>query len=375
MPTSLPKDIEEILGSLGESESQRVKDYISSLHTEIEKLGGEIGDDAMDADDGGDEAAAAPSGTGGFSVPQYESGEDYETQSDFKAKAADAKSGGDLEKTLECYNQAVLAAPPSALLYANRAIVLEKLDHHKAAEVDCDLALKQNPDSAKALKTRGKLRYKHLDDWEGALRDLSQAQSIDFDPDIADILKDLTKKRIEKEKEEAQERIQKEEALRKKAEDIKRAREEAKREEAEAAASRNAGTGGMPGMGGMGGMPGMGGMGGMPGMPSPDMMSGMMNDPEIKKAMENPKVVEAFQEIMNAPGGPMGLLSNPGKLQKLMTDPEVGPALNLMMKKMMGGGGGGMPGMGGMGGAGGAAPFADGDDEGIPNMDEMPDLD
>merc|ERR1712106_136780 len=102
------------------------------------------------------------------------------------------------------------------------------------------------------------------------------------------------------------------------------------------------------------------------------MMSGMMNDPEINKAMENPKVLAAFQEIMSAPGGAMGLLSNPGKLQELMGDPEVGPALNLMMKKMMGGGG--MPGMGGGMGGFGSMPPAD-DDNGIPDMDEMPDLD
>jgi len=402
MPTSLPTDINEIIDSLGESESQRVKEYIASLHTEIEKLGGSSGDETMDTDDDKeDEETSTPDD--GFSVPQYESGEDYEKQSDLKAKAADAKNSGNLDEALESYNEAVLAAPPSALLYANRSIVLEKLGHYKAAELDCKFALEQNPDSAKALKTRGKLRFMHLNDWEGALRDLGQAQQIDFDPEIADILKELSKKRIEKEKEEAQERIQKEEKLRKKVEDIKRAREEAKREEEEAAAARAAsmggmpgGMGGMPGMpggmggmpggmggmpggmggmpGGMGGMPGgmggmPGGMGGMPGMPNPDMMSGMMKDPEIKKAMENPKVVEAFQEIMSAPGGPMGLLSNPGKLQEMMADPEVGPALNLMMKKMMGGGGGGMPGMGGMGGM----PSA-GDDGGIPDMDEMPNL-
>jgi len=398
MPTSLPTDINEIIDSLGESESQRVKEYIASLHTEIEKLGGSSGDETMDTDDDKeDEETSTPDD--GFSVPQYESGEDYEKQSDLKAKAADAKNSGNLDEALESYNEAVLAAPPSALLYANRSIVLEKLGHYKAAELDCKFALEQNPDSAKALKTRGKLRFMHLNDWEGALRDLGQAQQIDFDPEIADILKELSKKRIEKEKEEAQERIQKEEKLRKKVEDIKRAREEAKREEEEAAAARAAsmggmpgGMGGMPGMpggmggmpggmggmpGGMGGMPGgmggmPGGMGGMPGMPNPDMMSGMMKDPEIKKAMENPKVVEAFQEIMSAPGGPMGLLSNPGKLQEMMADPEVGPALNLMMKKMMGGGGGGMPGMGGMGGMGGM-PSA-GDDGGIPDMDEMPNL-
>lgn len=372
----LPKDIEEILDSLGGPESERVKNYIDVLHAKIEELGGSV-DEPADADEAaGESTEATKVEDDGFSVPQYESGEDYEKQSDFKAKAADAKNGGSFDEALGFYNSAVQAAPPSALLYANRAIVLEKLGHYKAAELDCKLALEQNPDSAKALKTRGKLRYKHLDDWEGALRDLSQAQSIDFDPEIADILKELTKKRIAKEKEEARERIQKEEVLRKKAEDIKRAREEAKREEAEAAA-RNAGMGGMPGgmPGGMGGMPG--GMGGMPGMPSPDMMSGMMDDPEIKKAMENPKVVAAFQEIMNGPGGPMGLLSNPGKLQELMADPEVGPALNLMMKKMMGGGG--MPGMGGMGGMPGMGGFggmpSGGDDDGIPDMDEMPDLD
>ena len=341
--------------------TERVKDYIASLHAEIEKLGGSV-----ETEEAADEPTE-PTGVedDGFSVPQYKSGEDYEKQSDLKQKAADAKSSGNLDKALECYNSAVQAAPPSALLYANRAIVLEKLGHYKAAEADCQLALQQNPDSAKALKTRGKLRYKHLDDWEGALRDLSQAQSIDFDPEIGDILKELVKKRVEKEKEEAQERIEKEEALRKKAEEVKRAREEAKREEAEASA-RSAGMGGMPG--GMGGMPGgMGGMGGMPGMPSPDMMAGMMNDPEIKEAMSNPKVVAAFQEIMSGPGGPMGLLSNPGKLQQLMADPEVGPALNLMMQKMMGGGG-----MGGMGGFGG---MPSGGDDDIPDMDEMPDLD
>mmetsp|Transcript_15119 Transcript_15119/g.34619 ORF Transcript_15119/g.34619 Transcript_15119/m.34619 type:complete len:374 (+) Transcript_15119:157-1278(+) len=373
MPTSVPKEINEILASLSKSESQRVEEYIASLHAQIETLGGSV-DEPMDAEadeaSGEDtEKSGADVEDDGFIVPQYESGEDYEKQSDCKASATEAKNSGNLDEALKCYNEAVLAAPPSALLYANRSIVLEKLGHYKAAEVDCEMALKQNPDSAKALKTRGKLRYMHLDDWEGALRDLSQAQSLDFDPEIADILKELTKRRIEKEKEEAHERIEKEEKLRKKAEDIKRAREEAKREQAESAA-RGAGMGGMPG--GMGGMPGgmPGGMGGMPGMPSPDMMSGMMNDPEIKKAMENPKVVEAFQEIMSGPGGPMGLLSNPGKLQELMADPEVGPALNLMMKKMMGGGG--MPGMGGMGGmpsAGG------GSDDGIPDMDAMPDLD
>ena len=154
---------------------ERLKEYIESLHAEIEKLGGSAGT-AMDADDDDNEADGGTAGgveDDGFTVPQYVSGEDYDKQADFKAKAADAKNNGNYEEALQSYNEAVLAAPPSALLYANRAIALEKLGHYKAAELDCKLALEQNPDSAKALKTRGKLRFMHLDDWEGALRYVS----------------------------------------------------------------------------------------------------------------------------------------------------------------------------------------------------------
>jgi len=278
---SFPQEIEEALVSLNESERNHVKEYITSLHDQIKKLGGSVESDAGECCDD-DKCNDGPKTAeeemevedDGITVPQYESGEDYEKQSELKMKAADSKNTGNLEEALESYNEAVLAAPPSALLYANRSIVLEKLGHYKAAELDCKLALEQNPDSAKALKTRGKLRYQHLNDWEGALRDLGQAQSLDFDSEVADILKELTKKRIEKEQEEAQDRIQKEEALRKKIEDIKRAREEAKQEAEEDARAASAGMGGMPGAG-MGGMPGAG-MGGMPGMPNQDMMAGLM---------------------------------------------------------------------------------------------------
>ena len=138
------------------------------MHAEIEKLGCGGGDDdeKTDVDEPAEDVVETDDG---FTVPQYESGEDYEHQSELKMKAADSKNAGNLEEALESYNGAVQAAPPSALLLSNRAIVLEKLGHYKAAELDCKLALEQNPDSAKALKTRGKLRFEHLNDWEGAL--------------------------------------------------------------------------------------------------------------------------------------------------------------------------------------------------------------
>ena len=106
----------------------------------------------------------------GFTVPQYLSGEDYDKQSDFRENAADAKNSGNFKDALKCYNEAVLSAPPSALLYVNRSTVLEKLGHYKAAEIDCEFALRKKPDAVKALKTRGNLRFMHLNDLEGALR-------------------------------------------------------------------------------------------------------------------------------------------------------------------------------------------------------------
>ena len=108
-----------------------------------------------------------------------------------------------------------------------------------------------------------------------------------------------------------------------------------------------------------------------------------MSDPELAAGMQNPKVMAAFSEIMQAPGGPMGLMSNPAKLQELMSDDEVGPFMRKIMTKlgpMMGGMPGGMP-PGGFGGMPGAT--AGGDDMDIPDIpdmdndtdDDMPNLD
>jgi suppressor of tumorigenicity protein 13 len=327
-----------------------LESYIGKLKTKISDLGGE--DDEPETADA-EEKDEFP--------PLYSSGDDTEQAGEYKQQAADKKSEGNWEEALDLYTKAVLAAPPSALLYANRAIILLKLSKHKAAERDCNAALALNPDSAKALRVRGTAR-KEMEHWEGALHDLSQAQAIDFDPDAVEDLKFLSEKHVEHEKVEAQERIEKEAKLRKRADDIKAAKKEAKQEEAEQRQQSRGAGGGMGGMpGGMGGMPG--GMGGL--------MELLMTDPELQEAMKNPKVVAAFSELMQSPGGAMGLLSDPSKMQELMGDPEVGPVLQKILAKlgpgMMGGASGGMPG-GGMGGGGG-----DADD--IPNLDDLPDLD
>eukprot|EP00977_Amphora_coffeiformis_P018184 scaffold6271_cov171-Amphora_coffeaeformis.AAC.10 len=318
-------------------------DTIEDLKGEEEEAGGVDGDDStpMDTTDGDD------------FPPVYESGEDYDKAGDAKQQAADLKASGDWEGALAKYTEAVLAAPPSALLYANRAYALLQLGRHSAAERDCDLALKENPDSAKALRMRGKAR-KELGKYELALKDLAASQQIDFDEGTVEDLKFLTEKHLETEKADAEKRKQEKERLRKRAEEIKKAKEEAKRE-AKQAKSRGqaAGMGGMPG-----GMP--------PGM------ADMMNDPEFLAGMQNPKIQAAFQELMSGPGGPMGLMQNPAKLQELMADPEVGPFLQKLMGKF-----GGMGGAGGMPGSPGGGPPSGGNDDGddIPDMPDISEVD
>jgi len=204
-----------------------------------------------------------------------------------------------------------------------------------------------------------------LGDWEGARKDLSQSQQIDFDDTAMEDLKFVTEKVSEKNAKVTKARLEEEEKKRKKAADIKKAREEREAQEAKEKAERSM-PGGMPGMGGGipgmgGGMPGMGG--GMPGMDG--MMQMLMSDPELAAGLQNPKVISAFSEMMSGGGMP-----NPAKIQGLMADPEVGPFLKKFMSKIGGSMGGGMPGMGGgIPGMGGSAANNDDDD-----FDDMPDL-
>jgi len=339
--------------------------------------------------------------------PMYESGDDMDLVTTYKMEASELKCAGDYAAAMEKYTLAIQAASPSSLLLANRADMLLKMGRNGAAVRDCSSALEQNPDSAKALRIRGKA-YKVLGEYEKARKDLSASQTIDYDDGAAEDLKLVTEEVLAIEKEQVQKKLENEEKLRKRAEEIREAQEAAKREAEEEAAKREAeeeatmggmpggmggmpggmggmpgGMGGMPGgmggmPGGMGGMPGgmggmPGGMGGMPGgMPGGGMPGGMggmeglmgslLSDPELAAGMQNPKVMEAFSGMMSGGG------ADPSKMAKLMSDPEVGPFIQKLMKKlgpMMGGMGAQMP--GGMGNT-------DEDTNEIPDLDDMPDL-
>jgi suppressor of tumorigenicity protein 13 len=193
--------------------------------------------------------------------PMYEgdgSSDDFDKATDAKMAGSDLKSAGNFDEALEKYTEAVVAAEPSALLLANRAHCLFKLKRYKAAIRDCDAALEKNPDSAKALRIRGESFLK-TEQYHSARKDLSQAQTIDWDSEAAMMLKEATEKCSELDAELVKKKNEEEEKLRKRAAEIKKAQEEARREAEEEAKARasSSGMGGMPGMGGMGGMEGM----------------------------------------------------------------------------------------------------------------------
>ena len=78
-------------------------------------------------------------------------GGDYDIATTAKIAAADYKDAGDYNNALIQYNQAIMAAPPTALLLANRAAILLLLQRYDQSILDCNSALIINPDSAKAL--------------------------------------------------------------------------------------------------------------------------------------------------------------------------------------------------------------------------------
>lgn len=293
-------------------------------------------------------------------------GEDWEGAAQAKEKANEAKANGDYDGAISFFTEAMKLGQVSALTLANRAECLLKLRKPRASISDCTAAIALNPDSAKALRCRGKaLRF--LGRWEESNINLSAAQRIDFDPDVQELQKFVTGKTAQLEAHKTKLRLKEEQKnrerlLRRKAEieeAKKRAAEEerARQEEEDDAEDVNMGDmGGIPGMGGMGGMDGMGGMGGQ-GMQQM-LMQLIMQDPELAAGMQNPKLMAAFTSIMSSGG-----LQSP-KLQEAMKDPEVKSFIEKVQKKLG-------PIMGMMGGAG-AAGKAQREEE--DEMD-MPDLD
>lgn len=143
-----------------------VQTYIEDLEAEIKQLkGDDVGEHENTSGDGQSQAEAVVNEektteeetTDEAAVeeekeeeepypPMYESGDDMDQVGTYKMEASDFKSAGDYAAALDKYTLAIQAAPPSALLLANRADSLLRLGRSGAAVRDCSSALEQNPD-------------------------------------------------------------------------------------------------------------------------------------------------------------------------------------------------------------------------------------
>jgi len=278
----------------------------------------------------------------GYSAVARDAG--AETSDEQREKAMEGRSAamakfsdGDFSGAVEAYTDAIKIAPNVAPLWAGRAQAYLKLKKPNSAIKDATVAIDINSNNAKAYKMRG-TAYRRLAKWEDSAKDLWAVQKIDFDDDVAEMLKIVAPrvKKIQEWRREC-ERCEGERKMqirkRKQKEWIaQREREEKEEEERrKAEAESMGGKGGMPfGMGGKGGMPGgMPGMGGK-GMPAgmPPGMMDAMSDPEVQELMQDPEVMQAMAAMQSNPMAAMQYMSNP-KVAKVL-------------EKMMGG-------MGGMG--------------------------
>ena len=154
--TNIPDNVTSAISKLSETDQEVVVSYIRSLQGVEEE---EEEEEEDKGDDDLPEGATVSARDTDF-PPMYTSSgeEDFDKMSEAKMEASDLKSSGDYAGALEKYSEAVQLAPPSALLYASRAECLLKLQRPCAAIRDCDEAIKSNPDSAKALRIRGRAK-------------------------------------------------------------------------------------------------------------------------------------------------------------------------------------------------------------------------
>eukprot|EP00501_MAST-03F_sp_TOSAG23-6_P002686 GSMAST32.ASY1.ANO1.2834.1 assembled CDS len=148
--------------------------------------------------------------------------DNWEAAAQFKQDALAAISQKDYVKAVECYSKA-LDSQASVLTLAKRAGVLLQCSPPRpnAAISDTTAALKQNPDSAKSKKIRGKA-YRMLGKWVDAATDLRDAQRVDYDPETAVLLKEVEShaKKIQDRKQKLR-RLLKEKELQRNGNDVK----------------------------------------------------------------------------------------------------------------------------------------------------------
>eukprot|EP00929_Paragymnodinium_shiwhaense_P003852 TRINITY_DN104546_c0_g1_i1.p1 TRINITY_DN104546_c0_g1~~TRINITY_DN104546_c0_g1_i1.p1 ORF type:complete len:647 (-),score=222.25 TRINITY_DN104546_c0_g1_i1:72-2012(-) len=103
-------------------------------------------------------------------------------------EATKALQSGDAQKAVERYTEAMRIGGSTALMLAMRAALLLRLRRPCAAIRDCTAAIQINAMILKAYRLRG-IAHRKLGHWKKSHRDLTKAQSLNFDSDTAALLK------------------------------------------------------------------------------------------------------------------------------------------------------------------------------------------
>jgi len=227
--------------------------------------------------------AAQP--TGDLDATPSEEG--LEKAQELRGEASQLISQGELQQAIDVLTEAITKHNGSAApLYNSRAQCFLRLKKPVSAIRDADTAIKINPDSAPPYRVRGRAKAL-LGQWAGAVADLKAANQRDYDPEVYELLKTLTKKADDAA------------ARQKKRDEIRHKRENK---------HKNAGGAKKPAGGA--------GAGGIPNWLPQDMLGKLMQDPDVLAAMQDPAVLPILTEIMKDPSAALKYKDHP-KISKL----------------------------------------------------------
>lgn len=222
----------------------------------------------------------APQPTGDLDAEVSEEGRDKAQE--LRGQATELIGQGELQQAIDVLTEAITKHNGSgAPLYASRAQCFLRLKKPASAIRDADIAIKINPDSAPPYRVRGRAKAL-LGQWAGAVVDLKAANQRDYDPEVYELLKTLTKKADEAA------------ARQKKRDEIRQKRE-----------NKHKNTGAKKPAGGGAGA------GGIPSWLPQEMLGKIMQDPEILAAMQDPTVLPILTEIMKDPSAALKYKDHP----------------------------------------------------------------
>jgi truncated hemoglobin YjbI len=108
-----------------------------------------------------------------------------------RTSASEHMIAGNYDLAISDLSAALEFHPNAAPLWAMRAESFLRIESPKQAQLDATEALKHNPNSARALRVRGRACYA-LGLLDETLTDLAAAQKVDFDEDVEVLLRDVS---------------------------------------------------------------------------------------------------------------------------------------------------------------------------------------